>query len=78
MGSCLGFGKFILFSGVFFAAIGPAVPQERAGGQGSPRIEVAEPSIDLGRVSKGQSVEARFALRNTGTGLLKIHQVKPG
>ena len=43
-----------------------------------PRVEVEAEEIDLGEVARGDTVEARFLLRNTGERELRILEVKPG
>jgi hypothetical protein len=43
-----------------------------------PRVEVAQIEIDLGQISRGATVEARFELRNVGDADLHILEAKPG
>ena len=45
---------------------------------GAPRIEVEAYEIDLGTISRGDTVEARFLLRNAGERDLRILEVNPG
>ena len=56
---------FATFSGPTFSATGPRIASDQL-------------EIDLGEVVKGDVVEARFELRNTGDELLQIVRVKPG
>ena len=42
------------------------------------RVEVERLEIDLGQISRGATVEARFTLRNTGDRDLHILEAKPG
>ena len=44
----------------------------------APRIELPTEEIDLGRIDRGSSAEARFVLRNTGDEDLKIEEPEPG
>ena len=43
-----------------------------------PRVAVERLEIDLGQVSRGATVEARFELRNVGDRDLRILEAKPG
>ena len=43
-----------------------------------PRLEIAATEIDLGSLSKGETAEARFELRNSGDEVLRILEAKPG
>lgn len=52
----------------------PAQPAPAPG----PRLVVETNVIDLGQVVHGESAEARFALRNEGSEVLRILRAKPG
>lgn len=43
-----------------------------------PRVEVDAREIDLGTVVRGETVKARFVLRNTGDEVLRVLKAKPG
>jgi hypothetical protein len=44
---------------------------------GEPALAVASPTVDAGTVHRGEKVEARFAIRNSGTGTLAIREARP-
>jgi len=44
----------------------------------APRLEIDVLEVQLGEIVRGQIVEARFELRNTGSGTLRIERAKPG
>jgi hypothetical protein len=46
--------------------------------QGVPRAHVPDPIVDLGVVSVGEEAPARFAVENTGGGVLEILRAEPG
>ena len=52
--------------------------QASAAEPAGPRVEVAQIEIDLGQISRGATVEARFELRNVGDADLHILEAKPG
>jgi hypothetical protein len=43
----------------------------------TPRVIVDQPTLDLGRVVRGQTVEGTFVVRNLGAGTLHLLEVKP-
>jgi hypothetical protein len=43
-----------------------------------PRLEIDQTEIDLGKIYRGETSEARFALHNTGDETLRILRAKPG
>jgi len=53
------------------AASGPAAAVS------APSLTVASPTVDAGKVRRGEKIEARFALRNEGTGTLAIREARP-
>jgi hypothetical protein len=65
IGGLLCLTAFATFSGPTLTATGPRISSDRH-------------EIDLGEVVKGDVVETRFELRNTGDELLQIVRVKPG
>jgi hypothetical protein len=54
-----------------------ARPQVEAAPE-APRIRARNPTVDLGVVPVGKHAEARFALENAGSDMLKILTVEPG
>jgi len=54
-----------------FAAAGPAAAVT------APSLAVAAPTVDAGTVRRGEKIEARFAIRNEGTGTLAIREARP-
>lgn len=44
----------------------------------APRLVLETNLIDLGQLVRGESAEARFALRNEGDAVLRILRAKPG
>lgn len=44
----------------------------------APRLVLDSKVIDLGRLVRGESAEASFALRNEGDAVLRILRAKPG
>ncbi len=64
--------RIVLLAAVLIAVA--AIPTAAAG----PRAVVETPKIDLGQVPRGDSVEARFVIRNDGDEVLRILKVKPG
>lgn len=66
---------------VALVAAGSAAAQDgqpQAGSSAAGRIEVEAEEIDLGSVSRGATVEARFRLRNAGAREVRILDVHPG
>ena len=64
---------------VLVAALLAGAGIEAAGAEPSgPRVEVERLEIDLGQISRGATVEARFELRNVGDRDLHILEAKPG
>ena len=66
--------------------VGPAVAQESPAPVASateesrpaPRLVVDSKEIDLGQLTRGESAEADFVLRNEGDAVLRILRAKPG
>ncbi len=52
-----------------------STPSERVN---APRIIIENPVVDLGEVMENGTVSHDFVVRNTGTELLSIEQVRPG
>ena len=44
----------------------------------APSLEIPNPDHDFGEVPEGEKISHAFTLKNTGTGVLKIHRVQPG
>jgi len=65
---------------VLLAGAVPAAEQPDPAGtsEARPRLEIEERIARLGEVAKGEVVEARFTLRNTGDATLLILRAKPG
>ena len=55
-----------------------ATPGRAQEAEASPRAVVENPSLDLGRVVRGQTAEGIFRVRNLGAATLHIKQAKPG
>lgn len=55
----------------------PAEPQAEVAAP-APRLVVDSNTIDLGQLVRGESAEARFALRNEGDAVLRVLRAKPG
>lgn len=55
----------------------PGVAPPTTTGGGTPKIEIAEPKHDFGKVWVGDRLEHTFSIRNTGDGELRILAVKP-
>jgi hypothetical protein len=55
-----------------------SIRAEPAPPTGTPHLEVKTPNKDLGQVPRGQPVEARFDISNTGNATLSILSAKPG
>jgi hypothetical protein len=71
----------LLAAGGVFAQQPPtasATPQEalQAAEQGAPNLEVSSPVWDFGEVWSGEKAETTITIKNTGTAVLKIDQVK--
>jgi len=60
------------------AILGWIVVDTRAADPAGPRVEVETLEIDLGEISRGATVEARFRLRNVGDRDLHILEARPG
>lgn len=58
-------------------AVSPLAAQEEPAAVPAPKVEAVEAIKDLGIVPKGDQVQATFELRNVGTALLEIHEVRP-
>ena len=56
----------------------PAPPAPAGEAAIGPRMIIEQAEIDLGRVNKGSTAEAKFVLRNTGDEVLKILSARPG
>ena len=70
-----------ILTGILFALGCAAMPlpaTAQSGGGAPPRIEVLEPTIDLGELLRGIKVNTTFRIRNTGGSPLKILGAKPG
>lgn len=53
-------------------------PATSAADSTGPRLEIEAAEVDLGTVSRGATVEARFRLRNAGDRDLHILEARPG
>lgn len=54
---------------------GPPIPPKRGG---VPEIVIEEPEFSWGKALQGDMITHAFVIKNTGEGLLRITQVKPG
>ena len=73
--------SFCLATGFLFAAqLSAALPQTgvAAGAVQGPSIQLPETQFDFGEASEGGKVTHEFEVRNTGTEVLQIQQVRPG
>ena len=67
------------------AAVAPATPPPAAGAAPvsvvapapPPRVVASRPVVDVGQVSRGETIEAEFVLENQGTGELVVRSVQP-
>ncbi len=55
----------------------PGVTPPTTTGGGTPKIEIAEPKHDFGKIWVGDKLEHTFSIRNAGDGELRILAVKP-
>ncbi len=65
-----------IFLAVFLLSAVPLAVSATAEPQG-PRIYVAEPKFEFGKVTAGQRVEHVFEIRNVGDEPLEIRKVEP-
>jgi hypothetical protein len=76
------FSCLCLVSGILFAAqLQASQPQTEVDLKGAvlgPSIQLPETQFDFGEASEADEVAHDFVVKNTGTDLLKIKQVRPG
>lgn len=79
----IGFPMLLLVAAVFLAQCSyfrekPSTEPELVQTSGTPVVEFAETSHDMGQVAAGGEYTHEFAVRNKGTGILQIKKVLPG
>jgi len=71
------FGPFVLLGGLTAAQTHQIVETSKPAFEG-PRLSIPVKEKEFGVVTRGESIEATFELKNVGTEPLKILHVKPG